>query len=151
MPLVPENLETANESAQWEIAGQIANASTLDAKAIGLLAFMAAAGGVLLTVQNGLGSNRWLLFVGAAGSAVVVLFSMLGDQGDDLESGPSAAKFYEDHGGETRDEFNAQLLADFGETIQMNKEKINARRNVLSGSVAWAVVWAVVFGLVRAF
>ena len=86
MALVQENLETANESVRWEIAGQIANASAIDAKAIGLLAFMGALAAVLLTIPNGLASTRWLLLLGSVGSSAVVLIGIVA--AEDLKSGP---------------------------------------------------------------
>lgn len=148
--MVPENLEAANESAEWEIAGQIANASALDAKAIGVLAFMGAVGTVLLTVTNGLGSNRGTLVVGAAGSALWILIGMVMVMEQDLKSGPNAAKFYKDHGQKSREEFGAQLLADFGEILRRNQENVEFRQAMVSGAFVWAVIWAVIFGFLRA-
>jgi hypothetical protein len=89
-----------------------------------------------------------MLFAGAAGSAVFVLIGLVG--AEDLKSGPNAAKFYEDYGGGSREDFHAQLLADFGEIVRKNKEKIDMRAGILSGALSWAILWAIAFGLVRA-
>jgi hypothetical protein len=66
-----------------------------------------------------------------------------------LESGPSAAKFYEEHGTKTEVDFDAQLLADFGDTVRENKDRIDVRRAFFSAAVFWAALWAIAFGIVR--
>ena len=68
-----DNLQTAKSTAFEEIATQVSTGAALDAKLVGLLAFMAAAVGVLLTVAHGLATHRWILRAGAAGASVLVL------------------------------------------------------------------------------
>lgn len=147
MPL--ENLNTAKSSADQEIAAQITTAAALDARLMGLLAFMAAADTVLLTVKDGLASSRWILLIGASVASLLALVGIV--VGEDLKAGPSANKFYEQYGSETPEGYVAQLLADLGETIEYNAKALDFRRSLLTGAFFWAAVAAVAFGLVRWF
>jgi hypothetical protein len=147
MARVTENVETSVGASQQEVAGQLTTASALDAKLMGILGFMGAAAGVMLTVTNGLASNRWILLLGAGGAIVIALVGLIGP--DDLKSGPNPIDFYNEFGGVAPDEFAEQLLADLGKTIKVNTELIDERRASLSGAFSWAVLGAAAFGLVR--
>jgi hypothetical protein len=54
MPDALENLNTSVAGCQHEASVQAESAAALDAKLLGLLAFMAAAAGLLLTLDDGL-------------------------------------------------------------------------------------------------
>src|ERR1035441_6658776 len=140
MARVTENVEASVGASQQEVAGQLTTASALDAKLMGILGFMAAAAGVMLTVTNGLASNRWILLLGAGGAIVIALVGLIGP--DDLKSGPNPIDFYNEFGGVAPDEFAEQLLADLGKTIKVRSELIDERRASLSGAFSWAVLGA---------
>lgn len=148
MSVVRENQKTAINMAHQEVAGQIWISSGLDAKLLGLLGFMAAAAGVLLTVSHGLASDRWVLLIGAGGAIVFILIDTVSN--NDLDS-LSALKFYEDFGGNTAETFDAQLIADIGDLIEKNEKKLDDRRGYLAIAFTWPVLSAVAFGLVRLF
>lgn len=57
-----ENLAVSLGAAQHDAAGQLNTASALDAKLMGVLAFMSAVSGLLLTINKGLSSDRPVLF-----------------------------------------------------------------------------------------
>jgi hypothetical protein len=146
MPSI-ENLNTAKSSADQEIAAQVTTASALDARLMGLLAFMAAVDTVLLTAKDGLASSRWILLVGASVASVLALLGI--GVGADLKAGPSANKFYEKYRDKAPEEYVAQLLADLGKTIEGNRQGIDLRRGLLTAAFFWAVVASIAFGLVR--
>jgi len=141
-----ENLQTAKDTAFEEISTQVSTGAALDAKLVGLLAFMAAAVGVLLTVANGLATHRWILLVGAAGSSVLVLVGTVGAQ--DLKSGPRASDFYKTYGGLSPVDYDEQLLADLGKTTT-EEDALDGRRALLAGGFFWAVLWSIAFGIVQ--
>lgn len=142
-----ENLNTAKNSADQEIAAQITTASALDARLMGLLAFMAAADTVLLTVRDGLASSRWILLVGASAASLLALVGVV--IGQDLKAGPSANKFYEQYRDKTPEEYIAQLLADLGKTIEGNRRGLDIRRGLLAAAFFSAAVASIAFGVVR--
>jgi hypothetical protein len=146
MPL--ENLNTSVAGCQHEASVQVESASALDAKLLGILAFMGAAAGILLTVDNALKSYRWILLVGAAGAIVFTIIGLIGPE--DPRSGPDPIDFYKEYGAAAPDAFAEQLIANFGRTLAKNKGHIEERRNFLSGAVAWAALAGITFGLARA-
>jgi hypothetical protein len=148
MAAEPENVSMALGACQQEAAGQVATAGALDAKLMGLLGFMAAATGLLLSVPHGLASNRWILLAGSGSSIVIALLGLI--FAEDPRSGPNPVAFYNEFGGATQIEFRAQLLADTGHTVGLNGDLIEERRVVLSAAFALAVLAGVAFGLVRA-
>jgi hypothetical protein len=143
-----ENLQTAKSTAFEEIATQVSTGAALDAKLVGLLAFMAAAVGVLLTVAHGLATHRWILLVGAAGASVLVLIGSVGAA--DLKSGPRAIDFYKRYGGLEPVDYDEQLMADLGKTTIDNEGALDGRRALLTGAFVWAVLWSAAFGIVQA-
>src|SRR5580693_353653 len=110
MAIVKENVEVSVTAAQQEIAAQLATASGIEAKLMGFVGLLVAAGGVLLTAANGLASSRWILLIGVGGGIAIILVGLLVAKA--LESGPSASTFYGDYGAASAEEFLAQLLAD---------------------------------------
>jgi hypothetical protein len=147
--LSTENLQTAKTTAFEEIATQVSTGAALDAKLMGLLAFMAAGVGVLLTVAHGLATHRWILLVGAAGASVLVLIGTIG--AEDLRSGPRAFDFYKIYGGLDPVDYDEQLIADLGKTTTDNEGALDGRRAVLAGAFFWAVLWSAAFGIVQLF
>ena len=115
---------------------------------MGLLGFMAAAAGVLLSVPDALASSRWILLVGASGAIVIALLALI--YMEDLKSGPDPVDFYNEFGGVQPAEFIEQLLADLGKTLSVNKERIEERRAMLSGAFSIALLASIAFGVVRA-
>jgi hypothetical protein len=143
-----ENLNMSVGGCQHEASVQVESASALDAKLMGILAFMGAAAGVLLTVDNALSSYRWILLVGAAGAIVFTILGLIGP--DDPRSGPDPIDFYKEYGAAEPAAFAEQLVANFGRTLAKNKEHVEERRTMLSVAVAWAATTGIVFGLARA-
>lgn len=148
MPDPLENLRASVAGCQNEASVQAESASALDAKLMGILAFMATVAGLLLTLSNGLASYRWILLVGALGAVVLTLLGLVGIE--DTKSGPDPLAFYNKYGGADPIEFSKQLIADFSRTLHENKDRLETRRTILSGSFAWAATAGIVFGLVRA-
>jgi hypothetical protein len=148
VPGIEANVSTSVSACQQEAAGQLSTASALDARLMGLLGFMAAAAGVLLSVPDALASSRWILLVGASGAIVIVLLALI--YMEDLKSGPDPVDFYNEFGGVQPAEFIEQLLADLGKTLSVNKERIEERRAMLSGAFSIALLASIAFGVVRA-
>jgi len=147
MAAQPENVSLAVGACQQEAAGQLATASALDAKLMGLLGFMAAAAAVLVSVPHGLASNRWILLASSGASITIVLLGLIFAQ--DPRCGPDPVAFYNEFGGAGPTEFSTQLLADMGPALAVNGALIEERRAVLSGAFAVAVLGGIVFGVVR--
>jgi len=147
VPPPAENVQTSVGACQQEAAGQLSTASALDAKLMGILAFMAAVAGLLLTVSKGLDSDRWLLLVGAGGAILIALLGLIGSE--DPKSGPDPIDFYETFGALGPTKFAEQLMADLGRTIRSNTECLTERRSALSASVIFASLAAIAFGVVR--
>jgi hypothetical protein len=143
-----ENLEALVTAYQQEAAVQASSASALDQKLMGLLAFLAAAAGLLLTIQNALHHWRWILFVGAAGGIVLSLIGLVGCE--DTKAGPDPEEFYAKWGGGTPREYVKQLTSDLGRTVAENKGRVELRRGLMTLSLLSAVVAGIVFGLARA-
>jgi hypothetical protein len=143
-----ENLEALVTAYQQEAVVQASSASALDQKLMGLLAFLVAAAGLLLTASNGLHHWRWILFVGAAGGIVLSLVGLVA--GDDTKAGPDPKEFYEKWGGGTPREYIEQLTADLGRTVAKNKDHVELRRGLMTLSLTSAVLAGIVFGLARA-
>lgn len=143
-----ENLRASVGGCQHEASVQAESASALDAKLMGILAFMAAVAGLLLTLSDGLASYRWILLVGALGAVMLTLLGLIAVE--DTKSGPDPLDFYTRYGGADPVEFSKQLIADFGRTLRENKTRLETRRAILSVSFAWAVTAGALFGLARA-
>jgi hypothetical protein len=148
MPGVPKgNLDATVAALQHEASIQAESAAAWDAKLMGILAFMAAAAGLLLTVDNALHSYRWILLVGADGASVLALAGLLGVE--DTESGPDPVDFYDKYGAATTDAFLKQMIDDFRELRATNASRVGQRRDMASVSFALAAFAAVAFGLAR--
>ncbi|HEX4436361.1 MAG TPA: hypothetical protein VH061_06145 [Solirubrobacteraceae bacterium] len=149
MPKVPEaNLNTTIAALQHEASVQAESAAAWDAKLMGILAFMAAAAGVLITVGDALARYRWILLVGAGMASLVALAGLLGI--GDTESGPDPAEFYDKYGAATTDAFLMQMIDDYRALRVENKSRVGQRRDMASVSFALAALAAVAFGLARA-
>jgi hypothetical protein len=108
-----------DRSPQQEAAAQLATAAALDAKLTGILGFMVAVVGILLTVKHGLTGYRWILLAGAGGALVIALLALIG--ADDPKAGPDPIDLYRRFGGGEHDEFLGQLLVKLEEAIDTNK------------------------------
>ncbi len=115
---------------------------------MGILAFMAAAAGVLLTIGHALEGYRWILLAGAGGAVVLALSGLLSI--DDTESGPDPIDFYGKYGAATVGAFSKQMIEDFRELRGENEKRIEERRDMASASFGLAALAAILFGLVRA-
>lgn len=147
MAAAEEKLQASVTAAQQEIAAQLAAASGVEAKLMGLLGFVAAIGGVVLTVAKGLASSRWILLIGASGTVVIILDGLLAVR--ELKSGPDAVAFHARYRDKSAEAFLEQLLADLGETISVNLRSIEDRNALFTSAIAWSVLFAIWFGLVR--
>ncbi len=147
MAAAEEKLQASVTAAQQEIAAQLTAASGVETKLMGLLGFVAATGGIVLTVAKGLASSRWILLIGASGSVVIILGGLLLVR--ELKSGPDAVAFHARYQERSAEAFLEQLLADLGKTISVNLRSIEDRNALFTSAVAWAVLFAIWFGLVR--
>jgi hypothetical protein len=148
VPAVPQaNLDTTVAALQHEAAVQAEGASAWDAKLMGILAFMAAVAGLLLTVDHALQSYRWILLVGAGGASLLVLIGLF--IADDSESCPDPIDFYDRFGAAEPDDFLKQMIDDFRALQIHNRSCIEQRRGIASASFSLAVSAAVFFGLAR--
>ncbi len=147
MRVTTDNLEVAVTTAQQEIAAQLQTASAMEARLMGFLGLMAAAGTVLLTVPGALGGERWILLAGACSTIALILSGLVIARR--LEFGPSAASFFLEYGGNEREPFLRQILADFGKAIADNERRIEGRDALLAGALACIAAFAVRFALVR--
>lgn len=149
VPTVPKaNIDATVAALQHEASVQAESAAAWDAKLMGILAFMAAAAGVLLTVDHALDSYRWILLVGASGASLLALAGLLGVE--DTESGPDPVDFYDRYGAATTGAFLNQMIDDFRDLRAENESRVGQRRDMASVSFAFAALAAVVFGLARA-
>jgi hypothetical protein len=142
------NLDATVSGCQHEASVQVENAAALDAKLLGILAFMGAVAGVLLTVAGALHSYRWILLAGASAAIVVSLLGLLG--GDDPKSGPNPIEFYDKYGGAQPEAFSGQLVGEFRRTLQENKGRLEMRQSMVALSAVAAIGAGVVFGVARA-
>jgi hypothetical protein len=148
MPDHVENLNASIAGCQHEASVQAESAAALDAKLLGILAFMVSVTGLLLALKNGLASYRWILLVGAGGSIVLTLLGLV--TAEDTQAGPNPIIFYKKYGGAEPADFSKQLIADFDPMLRENKSRVEMRRNILSNSFGWAASAGVIFVLVRA-
>jgi hypothetical protein len=148
MPRPLENLNATVDGCQQKAAIQAETAAAMDAKLLGILGFVAAAAGLLLTVNDGLESYRWILLAGAGIAILVALEGII--RPDDVESGPDPIDFFEKYGEAQPIEFADQLFVDFREVLNENKGRIKEREEALSLAFASAVSATVAFGLVQA-
>jgi hypothetical protein len=149
VPAVPKaNFDATVAALRHEASIQAESAAAWDAKLMGILAFMAAAAGVLLTVNNGLYSYRWILFVGAGGASLLALMGLLGI--DDTESGPDPIDFYDKYGAATADAFMRQAIDDYRGLRLENESRVGQRRGIASVSFGLAIFAGIAFGLARA-
>ncbi len=145
--LQKENLDATIAALQHEAAIQAETAAAIDAKLLGLLGFMAAAIGLLLTVGHGLDSYRWILLVGAAGAVFVALVGVISP--GDVKAGPDPIDFYKKYAEAEPVAFLNQLFANYRKVLDENKVAIKEREEALSLAFGWAVLAALVFGVVR--
>lgn len=142
-----ENLNASVTGCQHEASIQAETALGLDAKLMGILGFMAAVAGLLLTLNHGVESYRWILLVGAGGA---VLFALMGlVSADDTKSGPDPLDFFNKYVAAPPGDFAEQMIADFRTTLEANKSAVEERREAFSAAFGWAVLAGIVFGVAR--
>jgi hypothetical protein len=141
------SLDVTVAALQHEASIQAESAAAWDAKLMGILAFMAASAGVLLTVDHALQSYRWILLAGAGGASVLALAGLLGVE--DTESGPDPVDFYDKYGAATKHAFMTQMIDDFRDLRAANASRVGQRRDMASVSFGLAALAAIAFGLAR--
>jgi hypothetical protein len=134
------NLDATLAASHAYIDAQVATASGLDAKLVGLLAVYGAAIApviAVVTTVSHLGASATAglatLAVCLALNILLSVCSLLGV--DDVRPGPRPRKFFYDFGGNPSRDYMVQLLEDLDAAIADNDRDINLRRQLTTISI----------------
>lgn len=86
--------------AQTQIAGQLAEETSLDARAMGVLGFTGALIGADIAVRELLGTGWWIPLIPLGLAAIVCLSSVLGPHLSRVDFGPAPGTFYSSYSGQ---------------------------------------------------
>jgi hypothetical protein len=154
-------LESALSLAETQILAQNEDEASLDAQAMGLVAFDGALIGAVLAAQERIGSLWWTALIAILISAVIALSSeslvALRDalrgrpRTPEGDLGPAAADFYEKYGGQRALPARELLLSEMRVAFNENTPRIARKFAAIRMGVAALFVGLFVAGLLIAF
>jgi hypothetical protein len=154
-------LEAALSLAETQILAQNEDEASLDAQAMGLVAFDGALVGAVLTAQERLGNWWWIALIAVTLSAAIALSSesivALWDalrgkpRSPEGDLGPAAADFYEKYGGQQARPARELLLTELRVAFNENTPRIARKFAAIRLAVATLFVGLFLAGLLITF
>ncbi len=121
--------------AQTQIAGQLAEETSVDARAMGVLGFTGALIGADIAVRVLLGSGWWIPLIPLGLAALVCLGSILGPHVSRADFGPAPGAFYASYSGQPFALARRQLLAELVAAIAQNARRTATKRRAVRASI----------------
>jgi hypothetical protein len=119
--------------AQARVESQVADSTSLDSKALGVLGIDAAAIALMVAARDEF-SGWWALPAFALGAAGVLLLAAVWPR--ELDAGPDPRSFYEAMARSTRLEASRKMLAELLAAAETNKGRVTGKRRLFKAGFA---------------